>query len=106
MPTSRSGSSTPTISWRPDQARRALAEGAVGRVAAQLGTSLVETAYAIHTTSNHNMIAAIEDITVNEGIDPRDSYMVCGGAPLPAISARWRASSESGASWCPSWRPA
>src|SRR5258706_5937561 len=25
------------------------------------------------------MIAAIEDITVNEGIDPRDSYMVCGG---------------------------
>jgi len=58
---------------------RALAERAVGRVATQLGTSLVETAYAIHTTSNHNMIAAIEDITVNEGIDPRDSYMVCGG---------------------------
>jgi N-methylhydantoinase A len=58
---------------------RGLAERAVGRVAAQLGTSLVETAYAIHTTSNHNMIAAIEDITVNEGIDPRDSYMVCGG---------------------------
>src|SRR5207253_2678162 len=45
------------------QLDRALAERAVGRVAAQLGTSLVETAYAIHTTSNHNMIAAIEDIT-------------------------------------------
>ncbi len=58
---------------------RSLAERAVARVAAQLQTSLVETAYAIHTTSNHNMIAAIEDITVNEGIDPRDSYLVCGG---------------------------
>ena len=39
----------------------------------------MEAAYAIYTTSNHNMIAAIEDITINEGIDPRDSYVVSGG---------------------------
>ncbi len=58
---------------------RAKAEGAVGKVAERLGKSLVETAYAIHTTSNHNMIAAIEDITINEGIDPRESYLVSGG---------------------------
>jgi N-methylhydantoinase A len=58
---------------------RARAETAVGSIAATLRTSLVEAAYAIHTTSNHNMIAAIEDITVNEGIDPRDSYLICGG---------------------------
>ncbi len=58
---------------------RAKAEAAVGKVAKKLKLSLIEAAYAIYTTSNHNMIAAIEDITVNEGIDPRDSYVVSGG---------------------------
>ena len=41
--------------------------------------AITVVAYAIHTTSNHNMITAIEDITVREGINPRDSYLVCGG---------------------------
>ncbi|MFO1036268.1 MAG: hydantoinase/oxoprolinase family protein [Geminicoccaceae bacterium] len=58
---------------------RSLAEQAVGRIAAELGLGMFDAAYAIYTTSNHNMIAAIEDITVNEGIDPRDSFLVCGG---------------------------
>jgi len=58
---------------------RAAAERAIGSIATKLGIGLVDAAYAIHTTSNHNMIAAIEDITVNEGIDPRDSYLVSGG---------------------------
>ena len=58
---------------------RPAAEAAVGRIADALGIALVEAAYAIHTTSNHHMIAAIEDITVNEGINPRDSYLVAGG---------------------------
>lgn len=58
---------------------REKAEAAVGKIARQLGTSLVEAAYAIYATTNHNMIGAIEDITVNEGIDPRDSYVVSGG---------------------------
>ena len=58
---------------------RAAAERAVGGVADVLGIDLVEAAYAIHTTSNHHMIAAIEDITVNEGINPRESYLVAGG---------------------------
>ena len=39
----------------------------------------METAYAIHAMSNHNMIGAIEDITVNEGLNPRDSLIVTGG---------------------------
>ena len=55
------------------------AETAVGTIAEKLGVALIEAAYAIHTTSNHNMMVAIEDITVNEGIDPRDSYLVAGG---------------------------
>ncbi len=58
---------------------RPAAEAAVGRIADALGIEVVEAAYAIHTTSNHHMIAAIEDITVNEGINPRDSYLVAGG---------------------------
>lgn len=58
---------------------RVLAEAAVIRVADRLGLSLLETAYAIHATSNHNMIGAIEEITVNEGLNPRDSLIVTGG---------------------------
>jgi N-methylhydantoinase A len=58
---------------------RAAAERAVRIIAEQLSIGLIDAAYAIHTTSNHNMITAIEDITIREGINPRDSYLVCGG---------------------------
>jgi N-methylhydantoinase A len=58
---------------------RAKAETAIGRIAKQLKLKPMDAAYAIYTTSNHNMIAAIEDITINEGIDPRESYVVSGG---------------------------
>jgi N-methylhydantoinase A len=58
---------------------RAKAEAAISKIAKKLKLSLKEAAYAIYTTSNHNMIATIEDITINEGIDPRDSYVVSGG---------------------------
>ena len=55
------------------------AHRAVATVADALGLKVAEAAYAIHVTSNENMIAAIEDITVNEGIDPRESFLVAGG---------------------------
>jgi N-methylhydantoinase A len=58
---------------------RARAEEAVMQTADGLGVGLVEAAYSIHTTSNHNMVTAIEDITIREGINPRDSYFVSGG---------------------------
>ncbi|MEM7025166.1 MAG: hydantoinase/oxoprolinase family protein, partial [Pseudomonadota bacterium] len=58
---------------------RARAEEAVTKVAEGLGIGLLEAAYSIHTTSNHNMVTAIEDITIREGINPRDSYFVSGG---------------------------
>ena len=58
---------------------RSAAHAAVATVADALGLELAEAAYAIHVTSNENMIAAIEDITVNEGIDPRESFLVAGG---------------------------
>ncbi|WP_434724122.1 hydantoinase/oxoprolinase family protein [Mesorhizobium sp. RIZ17] len=61
------------------QLKRELAEAAVDKIAARLGVTREEAAYAIYTTSNHNMVAAIEEITVREGINPRDSFFVCGG---------------------------
>ncbi len=62
---------------------RNLAERAVDRIAQRLGVSREEAAHAITTTSNHNMVAAIEEITVREGINPRDSFFVCGGGGTP-----------------------
>ena len=59
--------------------RRDLAEKAITPLAKRLGISVPEAAYAIYTTSNHNMVGAIEDITIREGLNPRDSYFVCGG---------------------------
>jgi len=59
--------------------RRDLAETVIAPLAEQLGVSIPEAAYAIYTTSNHNMVGAIEDITIREGLNPRDSYFVCGG---------------------------
>ena len=58
---------------------RQRAEDTVSKIAGRLNMDLLEAAYAIHATSNHNMIAAIEDITVNDGINPRDSLMITGG---------------------------
>jgi len=55
------------------------ARTAISPIAERIDLSVEEAAYAIHVTSNENMIAAIEDITVNEGLDPRDSYFVAGG---------------------------
>ena len=58
---------------------RGAAETAVGTVADALGIGLAAAARAIASTVDHTMIAAIEDITVQEGIDPRESYFVAGG---------------------------
>ena len=62
---------------------RRLAEQAVQTIADRLGIDLFRAAHAIHTTSNHNMVAAIEEITIREGINPRESYFVCGGGATP-----------------------
>ena len=58
---------------------REAAETAVGTIADALGIELAAAARAIASTVDHTMIAAIEDITVKEGIDPRESDFVAGG---------------------------
>lgn len=63
---------------------RGAAERAMAGIASGLGVSLEDAAYAIYTTGNNVMVGAIEDMTVKEGIDPRDSFMVVGGGATAA----------------------
>jgi N-methylhydantoinase A len=51
----------------------------VGGLAARLGKPVAETAAAILTIWGESMIAAIQDITVNDGVNPRESLLVAGG---------------------------
>lgn len=55
------------------------ARTAVGTVAERLGLSVEETALAVLTLADQTMISAIQDITVSEGVDPRESVFVAGG---------------------------
>lgn len=38
-----------------------------------------EAAYAIWSTINNNMVGAIEDVTIRQGVDPREYLLVSGG---------------------------
>ncbi len=58
-----------------DAARRAIEEN----VAKPLRLSAEEAAAAIVRVITENMVQAITDITVNQGIDPRDAVLVGGG---------------------------
>jgi len=59
----------------PELSHKAIKE----HVADKLGISVMEAAYAIWSTVNANMIAAIKDITIWQGVDPRSYTMVAGG---------------------------
>jgi len=61
--------------------RRDLALEAVKRdVADPLGISVEEAALLVGVTAEQSMVAAIEDITIRKGIDPRTFTLVSGGA--------------------------
>lgn len=49
------------------------------KIAAPLNLNVVEAAYTIWSTINHDMVAAIEDITIWQGVDPREYLLVTGG---------------------------
>jgi N-methylhydantoinase A len=48
-------------------------------VACPLGLAVHEAAWAILAVANERMVTAVRDITINQGIDPRDSMLVAGG---------------------------
>ena len=67
----------------------AAAEGAlVDYVATPLGLDVQSAAAAVMGVITENMVAAIEDITVNQGIDPRRAVLLGGGgaAGLNSVS--------------------
>ena len=60
---------------------RLLAEAAVGRIAVRFGLSVEETALGIYRVVNASMAAAIRQMTVEKGIDPRHfTLLAFGGA--------------------------
>jgi N-methylhydantoinase A len=71
-----------------DAARQALAS----RVASPLGLGLEEAAAAVLALATEKMVGAIEEITINQGIDPRSAVLIGGGgaAGLNAIAVARR----------------
>ena len=63
------------IRLHADRAREAIRAG----VADALGLDVERAAAAILSVVNEHMVTAIRDITINEGVDPRDSIIVAGG---------------------------
>ena len=57
----------------------AAAHRVVETLAQKLGRSVSDTAFAIITIANELMIKAIHEITVSEGVNPRESVIVAGG---------------------------
>jgi N-methylhydantoinase A len=57
-----------------DAARSVLAE-----LGEQLGLSVEQAAEAVLAVANEHMVRAIQEITINEGVDPRESLVVAGG---------------------------
>jgi N-methylhydantoinase A len=55
------------------------AELAVGSLADSLGVDLLSAAGSVLKVANEHMISAIQEITINEGVDPRGSLLVAGG---------------------------
>jgi N-methylhydantoinase A len=45
----------------------------------QIGVTVEEAAAAVMAIANEHMVRAIQEITVNEGVDPRESLVVAGG---------------------------
>ncbi|HKU96067.1 MAG TPA: hydantoinase/oxoprolinase family protein [Vineibacter sp.] len=65
-----------TMTLARDKAQAAIRN----HVADRLNLSIEEAAGLIGLTVEQNMVAAIEDITIRQGIDPREYVMVAGGA--------------------------
>ena len=55
------------------------ARKAVTQIAEALGQTVEHAAWAIIAVANENMIEAIKELTINEGIDPAESVLIGGG---------------------------
>ena len=57
----------------------AAARGVVGELGDRLALSEEEAAQAVLAIANEHMVEAIKEMTINEGVDPRESLLVAGG---------------------------
>lgn len=57
----------------------AAASAAVGRLADKLGVGVEEAAWGIITLASQEMVKAVHEITVSQGLDPKESTLVAGG---------------------------
>jgi len=57
----------------------AASRAAVAKIASELSLSVEEAAYAIYAIATQAMVSAIREITIEEGIDPRECQIVAGG---------------------------
>ena len=89
---------------RPADARRRGRRAASLRASrTPLGMSVEEAAYAALTIATENIVGAIREITIAQGIDPREVHAGRRRRRLRAsTSSRSRASSAAGACCCPS----
>ncbi|MGW3954759.1 hydantoinase/oxoprolinase family protein [Streptomyces sp. NPDC004752] len=55
------------------------ARRAVGLVAEKLGRAVEETAWGILTLATDHMVKAVYDMTISQGLDPKESTVVAGG---------------------------
>jgi N-methylhydantoinase A len=55
------------------------AHDAVGKLGEQIGLDPARTAAAILTVAGERMADAIREITINQGVDPREAVIVAGG---------------------------
>lgn len=55
------------------------ARSAIRRLAGQIDKSVEDTAAGILTVAGEHMVAAIKELTINEGVDPRESLLLAGG---------------------------
>ncbi len=51
----------------------------IATLAETLGESVERAAYAVMAVASENMIQAIKELTINEGLDPSESILVAGG---------------------------
>ena len=73
-----------TMKLDPEAAARAIEE----KVARRLGIGLKDAAAAIVDVATENMVQAITEITVNQGIDPADAVLIGGGGAAGLNSVR------------------
>jgi N-methylhydantoinase A len=59
--------------------RSAAEEAIMSRIGDPLGLDLDQAAAAIVAVSNESMVGAIREITINQGVDPRECTIVAGG---------------------------